>query len=184
MGTLTQRRYESGLTPTLQLADGRIAETVKAKTKLLNEYFFSRIQEADLSDINDTGYPDQIEFPEIPEIPRHEIERVVRSTPLDKAPVKTQSPIASGIKLYACQWSLTQSTKFSTPAYELATTRHIFNAQSRLSFARVARIGIRRCPRHTGLSRYLTRWANFLKQLSREESVLRSNQKAYLRKAT
>ncbi|EED15963.1 hypothetical protein TSTA_010790 [Talaromyces stipitatus ATCC 10500] len=75
--------YESGITPTLQDLDGYIAETVEAKTQLLREAFFPAIPNADLSDITDSQYPSQIEFPEIP---RHEIEYVIRSTPPDKAP--------------------------------------------------------------------------------------------------
>jgi ribonuclease HI len=75
--------YESGITPTLQSTDGRTAETVEAKTALLSESFFPAIPEADLADIDDAIYPQQLPFPEIP---RHEIQRVVRSTPPDKAP--------------------------------------------------------------------------------------------------
>jgi hypothetical protein len=75
--------YESGITPTLQSIDGRTAETVEAKTALLSESFFPAIPEANLADIDNAIYPEQLLFPEIP---RHEIERVIRSTPADKAP--------------------------------------------------------------------------------------------------
>lgn len=45
--------------------------------------FFPAIPEADLADIDNTVYPEQLPFPEIK---RHEIERVIRSAPADKAP--------------------------------------------------------------------------------------------------
>jgi hypothetical protein len=81
--------YESGITPTLKSIDGPPAETVEAKTRLLSEAFFPAIPEADLADINNAVYPDQVEFPEIT---RHEIEQVIRSTPPDKAPGEDSIP--------------------------------------------------------------------------------------------
>ncbi|EEA25056.1 reverse transcriptase, putative [Talaromyces marneffei ATCC 18224] len=81
--------YESGITPTLQSINGRTAETVEAKTALLSESFFPAIPEADLADIDNAVYPEQLPFPEIT---RHEIEQVVRSTPPDKAPGEDTIP--------------------------------------------------------------------------------------------
>ncbi|KAF3396674.1 hypothetical protein DPV78_008219 [Talaromyces pinophilus] len=49
---------------------------------LLSESFFSKILDADLSDIDDAVYPEQLPFPKIP---RHEIECVIHSTPPNKA---------------------------------------------------------------------------------------------------
>ncbi|RAO74375.1 uncharacterized protein BHQ10_010387 [Talaromyces amestolkiae] len=74
--------YESGITPTLQ-SDGISAESVEEKTALLSKAFFPQIPKADLSDIDNAVYPEQLYFPTIP---RHEIETVIRSTPPDKAP--------------------------------------------------------------------------------------------------
>ncbi|KAL3704227.1 hypothetical protein TMatcc_009918 [Talaromyces marneffei ATCC 18224] len=65
------------------------SETVEAKTALLSELFFPAILEADLADIENISYPKQLPFPEIP---RYEIESVVRSTPLDKAPGEDSIP--------------------------------------------------------------------------------------------
>lgn len=56
---------------------------MEAKTALLSDSFFPASPEADLADINDILYPEQLPFPEIP---HHEIEGVIRSTPPDKAP--------------------------------------------------------------------------------------------------
>lgn len=81
--------YESGITPTLKSTDGDLAESVEAKTKLLSESFFPAIPEADLADIDNVTYPEQLPFPEIP---RHEIESVIRSTPPDKAPGEDTIP--------------------------------------------------------------------------------------------
>jgi hypothetical protein len=73
----------------LKSTDGSLAETVEAKTKLLSEAFFPAIPEAELADIDDAVYPDQVEFLEIT---RHEIEQVIRSTPPDKAPGEDSIP--------------------------------------------------------------------------------------------
>ncbi|EED13497.1 reverse transcriptase, putative [Talaromyces stipitatus ATCC 10500] len=75
--------YKSRVTPTLISTDGRTAESVEVKTALLSESFFPAIPEADLSDIDNAIYPEQLSFPEIP---RHEIEHVIRSMPPNKAP--------------------------------------------------------------------------------------------------
>ncbi|RAO68551.1 uncharacterized protein BHQ10_004563 [Talaromyces amestolkiae] len=81
--------YESGITPTLKAPNGDTAESVEDKTALLSEAFFPQIPEADLSDISNAEYPEQLSFPEIP---RHEIERVIHSTPPDKAPGEDSIP--------------------------------------------------------------------------------------------
>ena len=81
--------YESGITPTLKAPNGDTAESVEDKTALLSKAFFPQIPEADLSDINNAEYPEQLSFPEIP---RHEIERVIRSMPPDKAPGEDSIP--------------------------------------------------------------------------------------------
>jgi hypothetical protein len=73
----------------LKSIDGRTAETAEAKTALLSESFFPAIPEADLADIDNMIYPEQLPFPEIP---RHEIEQVIRSTPPDKAPGEDTIP--------------------------------------------------------------------------------------------
>ena len=54
-----------------------------AKRRFLVNPFFPKIPDADLSDIADAVYPEQLPFPKIP---RHEIECVIRSTPPNKAP--------------------------------------------------------------------------------------------------
>lgn len=81
--------YESGITPTLKAPNSDLAETVEAKTDLLSQSFFPQIPAADLSDMDNAVYPEQLPFPEIP---RHEIERVIRSTPPDKAPGEDTIP--------------------------------------------------------------------------------------------
>jgi hypothetical protein len=81
--------YESGITPTLKPTNGPPAETVEAKTKLLSEAFFPAIPEADLANIDNAIYTDQVKFPEIT---RHKIEQVIHSTPPDKAPSEDSIP--------------------------------------------------------------------------------------------
>ncbi|PCG88661.1 Reverse transcriptase [Penicillium occitanis (nom. inval.)] len=83
--------YESGIAPTLTstTGTGNLAESVKAKTKLLSKTFFPAIPEADLADNDDTIYPEQLPFPEIK---RHKIKQVIRSTPADKPPGDNNIP--------------------------------------------------------------------------------------------
>lgn len=130
--------YESGITPTLKPISGKPTERVEDKTKLLTQTFFLAIPDADLSDIPDTIYPLQLDFPEIP---KHEIQRVICQHHLTRFQERTQSQIASGKRLYACPQLLIHSTRSSTPAYGLATIQRTFNAQSPSYYGKVARIG-------------------------------------------
>jgi ribonuclease HI len=60
-----------------------VAETVEAKAELFREAFFPTIPQADVSDIPNTAYPNQLSFPRIQP---HEIVAAARAAPPDKAP--------------------------------------------------------------------------------------------------
>uniref|UniRef100_A0A093V209 RNA-directed DNA polymerase from mobile element jockey n=1 Tax=Talaromyces marneffei PM1 TaxID=1077442 RepID=A0A093V209_TALMA len=129
--------YESGVTLILISIDRRTAETVEAKTALLSESFFPAIPEADLADIDDAMYLEQLPFPEIS---RHEIESVVRSTAPDKAPGKDGIPNSF--------W------------HKIDTIHHTSSGRSQLSSAKEAKTGTIEHLKHIGQWPYSIHWAS------------------------
>ncbi|THC87470.1 hypothetical protein EYZ11_013084 [Aspergillus tanneri] len=76
------REARGGLIPTLNTEDGP-AETAEQKVEAFRRVFFPLPPPADLSNINTTQLPQQIDFPVLQQ---HEVLKCIRRAPPDKAP--------------------------------------------------------------------------------------------------